>query len=62
MSEESGALWGGRFEEGMAPEMVPFNLSLGVDQRLWREDLRGSEAWAMAETGPSPMRFGSQPV
>jgi len=48
MSDEAGALWGGRFEEGMAPEMVPFNLSLGIDQRLWREDVRGSIAWAKA--------------
>jgi len=47
-SEDSGALWGGRFEEGMAPEMVPLNLSLDVDHRLWPEDLRGSRAWARA--------------
>ena len=32
----------------MAPEMVPFNLSLGVDGRLWAEDIRGSVAWAGA--------------
>jgi len=32
----------------MAPEMVPLNLSLGVDGRLWREDIRGSAAWARA--------------
>lgn len=51
MSDEAGALWGGRFEEGMAPEMVPFNLSLGIDQRLWREDVRGSVAWARAIGG-----------
>ncbi len=41
-------LWGGRFEGDMAPEMVPLNLSLGVDGRLWREDIRGSAAWARA--------------
>lgn len=35
----------------MAPEMVPFNLSLGIDQRLWREDIRGSVAWAKALGG-----------
>lgn len=46
--EEAKALWGGRFESGMAPEMVPFNRSLGIDQRLWREDVRGSIAWARA--------------
>ena len=28
----------------MAPEMVPFNLSLGIDQRLWREDVAAPEA------------------
>jgi len=32
----------------MAPAMVPFNRSLGVDGRLWREDVRGSVAWARA--------------
>lgn len=42
------ALWGGRFTTGMAPEMVPFNLCLPVDGRLWREDIRGSRAWARA--------------
>jgi argininosuccinate lyase len=46
--QDAGALWGGRFEGGMAPAMVPFNRSLGVDGRLWREDVRGSVAWARA--------------
>jgi argininosuccinate lyase len=32
----------------MAPEMVPLNLSLGIDGRLWAEDIRGSVAWARA--------------
>jgi argininosuccinate lyase len=32
----------------MAPEMVPLNLSLDVDHRLWRQDIRGSRAWASA--------------
>ncbi|MBW3533786.1 MAG: argininosuccinate lyase [Gemmatimonadetes bacterium] len=41
-------MWGGRFEGGMAPEMIPLNLSLDVDRRLWREDVRGSRAWAGA--------------
>jgi len=44
-------LWGGRFEQGMAPEMERLNLSLGVDARLWREDVRGSVAWARALGG-----------
>lgn len=46
--KEGKALWGGRFEGGMAPAMVPLNLSLGIDARLWREDVRGSIAWARA--------------
>ena len=50
-SEFAGSLWGGRFEEGMAPEMVPLNLSLHVDHRLWREDVRGSKVWARALKG-----------
>jgi argininosuccinate lyase len=46
-----GGLWGGRFSGGMAPEMEPLNRSLDVDQRLWREDLVGSRAWARALGG-----------
>ncbi len=46
--EQEGALWGGRFREGMDPAMVPLNLSLAEDRRLWRHDLQGSRAWARA--------------
>ena len=46
-----GALWGGRFESGMAPEMEALNRSLDADFRLWREDVRGSRAWAGALLG-----------
>jgi argininosuccinate lyase len=46
-----GGLWGGRFASGMAPEMEPLNRSLDVDQRLWRQDLSGSKAWAEALGG-----------
>ena len=35
----------------MAAEMVPLNLSLHVDQRLWSEDIRASKAWARALGG-----------
>lgn len=42
----SHALWGGRFEGDLAPEMEPLNRSLDVDWRLWRHDVRGSRAWA----------------
>ncbi len=50
---ESGSrkLWGGRFQGGLAPEMVPLNDSLAVDFRLWREDIQGSRAWAKALAG-----------
>ncbi|MDX1648166.1 MAG: lyase family protein, partial [Longimicrobiales bacterium] len=48
MGNDGKALGGGRFEEGMAPAMVPLNLSLDVDRRLWREDVRASIAWARA--------------
>lgn len=44
----AAGLWGGRFEGGMAPAMVPLNLSLDVDRRLWRHDIVGSRAWARA--------------
>lgn len=54
-AERGGAggssLWGGRFESGLAPEMIPLNRSLGVDGRLWREDVRASMAWARALGG-----------
>jgi len=50
-SSPAGALWGGRFSGGMAPEMVPLNLSLDVDHRLWRQDIRGSRAWAQGLVG-----------
>ena len=50
-SEAPRALWGGRFDGQMAPEMIRLNLSLHVDERLWREDVRGSQAWARALGG-----------
>ena len=45
--EGSGhTLWGGRFEGGLSREMEALNRSLDVDWRLWRQDVRGSRAWA----------------
>lgn len=49
--EGAGGLWGGRFSEGLAPEMNRLNLSLDVDFRLWRQDIRGSMEWAAALGG-----------
>ena len=46
--EAPGSLWGARFDSVMAPEMVELNQSLPVDACLWREDIRGSQAWAQA--------------
>ena len=48
---DGGGLWGGRFGEGMSPEMEALNRSLGADFRLWREDLQGSHAWARGLLG-----------
>ncbi len=50
MSGESGShkLWGGRFAGGPAPELEAVNRSIGTDIRLWRCDVRLSQAWADA--------------
>jgi len=39
-------LWGGRFESVPSVELASFGASIAVDQRLWREDIRGSVAHA----------------
>jgi argininosuccinate lyase len=46
-------LWGGRFEGEQNPVFESFHRSLPFDRRLWREDVRGSVAWAnaLAEAG-----------
>jgi argininosuccinate lyase len=41
-------LWGGRFTEKPDDLAYQFNASLPFDQRLWAEDIRGSQAWAQA--------------
>jgi argininosuccinate lyase len=38
--------WGGRFAAGPAAVMQRINASIGFDQRLWRQDIRGSAAHA----------------
>ncbi len=47
-SHRGHALWGGRFEGRLSGEMEALNRSLDVDRRLWRQDIRGSRAWAGA--------------
>ncbi len=47
MKRES-TLWSGRFAKGQDPTFFQFQRSLPCDQRLWREDLAGSRAWAKA--------------
>ncbi len=45
MSSE-GRLWGGRFAGGPAEAFDRLNASLGVDRRLWPQDVRASRAHA----------------
>lgn len=44
----STKLWGGRFSGKTDPLMEQFNASLRFDQRLWKADIVGSQAYAMA--------------
>ncbi len=46
--ESKAGLWGGRFAGGMDASMAPLNRSLDLDARFWRQDVRGSRAWARA--------------
>ena len=53
MSDESerrnvsaNAQWGGRFAAGPSAIMQEINASIGFDQKLWRQDIRGSLAHA----------------
>jgi argininosuccinate lyase len=39
-------MWGGRFAQRPDETMKSINASIGVDQRLWREDIAGSKAHA----------------
>ena len=39
-------MWGGRFAGGPAAVMREINASIGVDKRLWREDIQASRAHA----------------
>jgi argininosuccinate lyase len=46
-------MWGGRFTGKTDPLMEEFNASIRFDQRLWRVDIQGSQAYAraLARTG-----------
>lgn len=40
----ANSLWGGRFGAGPSAVMQDINASIGVDKRLWRQDIAGSRA------------------
>ena len=42
----TNAQWGGRFAAGPSAIMQEINASIGFDQKLWRQDIRGSLAHA----------------
>ncbi len=42
--KDSNTMWGGRFEDKPSDIMTQINASIGVDRRMWREDIRGSRA------------------
>jgi argininosuccinate lyase len=44
-------LWSGRFRQELDPKAWALNASIGFDQRLARQDVRGSLAWASALAG-----------
>jgi argininosuccinate lyase len=52
-SSSANTMWGGRFAEGPDAIMQAINASIGFDQRLYAQDIRGSRAHAamLAATG-----------
>ncbi len=44
--ENSNQMWGGRFDEKPSDIMEQINASIGIDKRMWRQDIRGSIAHA----------------
>jgi argininosuccinate lyase len=55
-SNNANQQWGGRFAAGPSAVMQEINASIGFDQRLWRQDIRGSLAHAamLARVGIIP--------
>jgi len=45
---EEGKLWGGRFTGAVDPDMEKFNASMRYDQRMYKQDIQGSKAYAKA--------------
>ncbi|EGD80410.1 plastid argininosuccinate lyase [Salpingoeca rosetta] len=45
---EGGRLWGGRFTGATDPLMEAFNASIGLDKRMYAQDIQGSVAYARA--------------
>ncbi len=43
-ADAANSLWGGRFGAGPSAIMQEINASIGVDKRLWRQDIAGSRA------------------
>lgn len=44
--DNSNQMWGGRFEDKPSDIMEQINASIGIDKRMWRQDIRGSIAHA----------------
>lgn len=44
--DKSNQMWGGRFADKPSDIMEKINASIGVDQRMWRQDIAGSKAHA----------------
>lgn len=45
-AQKSNQMWGGRFEEKPSDIMEQINASIGIDKRMWKQDIRGSIAHA----------------
>ncbi len=45
-AQNSNQMWGGRFEDKPSDIMEQINASIGIDRRMWRQDIRGSIAHA----------------
>ncbi|GIW41150.1 MAG: argininosuccinate lyase [Candidatus Binatia bacterium] len=56
----SGKAWSGRFAERTRPEVELFTSSLAVDRRLYRYDIRGSEAHCRALARAGILRKGEE--